>query len=318
MSNDKFFSPLKIGLFTVVLAYFLFALHQTFTLSWIGEWNRYTGSLRFEIYFEDVVGFVGITFRLTAGIIAFSAIVSYFLRKRFSKAAMFRILRLILVLEAIFWMLSFLPTAYFEVRDLFFGGALHDSSVSFVLRTFTLNALPVLVQSIALPAVLLTLVYKLNPKKTLNGAIRWALIAGTLYIVFYWLLTTTIWIQTVQVKGMTYLTSYPQNLLSVVLSAFGLLALGFYSGAVTIKYRNAQTLNQVDLRRVGAIIFFFGMYFLWNYLTWIYFGGWSSWYALFLGHNEDLWVLSLPLLGIPMLFIGPSTETTGESQPQTL
>ena len=36
------------------------------------------------------------------------------------------------------------------------------------------------------------------------------------------------------------------------------------------------------------------MYFLWNYLTWIYFGGdavWSTWYAWFLGHNLDLWML---------------------------
>ena len=29
---------------------------------------------------------------------------------------------------------------------------------------------------------------------------------------------------------------------------------------------------------------------------------WSGWYAWFLGHNMDLWALSLPLFGLPLLF----------------
>ncbi len=58
------------------------------------------------------------------------------------------------------------------------------------------------------------------------------------------------------------------------------------------------------------------MYFLWNYLTWIYFGGdavWSYWYAWFLGHNLDLWFLSLPLMGLPLLFGDWFTEKFGSA-----
>jgi hypothetical protein len=38
---------------------------------------------------------------------------------------------------------------------------------------------------------------------------------------------------------------------------------------------------------------------------WVFFGsvgGWGAWYQWFLGHNLDLWVLSLPLVGVPLLF----------------
>ena len=40
MTENKFYTPLKIGLLIVTLSYFLFALHATFELSWVGEWNR--------------------------------------------------------------------------------------------------------------------------------------------------------------------------------------------------------------------------------------------------------------------------------------
>ena len=61
-------------------------------------------------------------------------------------------------------------------------------------------------------------------------------------------------------------------------------------------------MEELKLKTIGAILIVFGLFFLWNYLTWIFFGGWSSWYAWFLGHNLDLWMLSLPLLGLPLLF----------------
>lgn len=311
MAEGKFYSPLKLGLFIVVLTYFLFALHNAFTLSWIGEWNRIGGGhFSFDIYAEDVIGFFGILSRFTAGIIAFAVIVYYFAKKNISKPATFNALRLILVLEGIYWLLGFLPTAYFGVKNLFFTGAFAHRSVMVVLHSFALNELPVLVESIVIPVLLFILAYKLSPNKPLKGAIRWGMISGTIYIFVFWLLNTTMWISVINErgKGIAYLTSYPQNLLSFILTAFGLLALGIYAAGFTIKSRNAENLNELSLRTVGAIILALGLYFLWNYLTWIYFGGWSDWYAWFLGHNEDLWILSLPLLGIPLLFTSKSQE----------
>jgi thiamine transporter ThiT len=113
------------------------------------------------------------------------------------------------------------------------------------------------------------------------------------------------WIITLLEKGTGYLTSYPQNLLSFILTALGLLALAIYTAYFTKKSSGAETLQELNLKIVGVIILALGMYFLWNYLTWIFFGGdylWSDWYAWFLGHNLDLWMLSLPLLGLPLLF----------------
>ena len=66
-----------------------------------------------------------------------------------------------------------------------------------------------------------------------------------------------------------------------------------------------EKLEMLKLKTIGVIIVVAGFYFLWNYLTWIFFGKpelWSDWYAWFLGHNLDLWALSLPLLGLPLLF----------------
>ena len=105
---------------------------------------------------------------------------------------------------------------------------------------------------------------------------------------------------------MEYL-AYPQNLLSVALTTVGLLTLTIYSAYVTAKYAKTETLQELNLRPIGVITTGLGLFFLWNYLTWIFVGGdylWSSWFAWFLGHNLDLWMLSLPLLGLPMLFSG--------------
>jgi len=84
-----------------------------------------------------------------------------------------------------------------------------------------------------------------------------------------------------------------------------LLALTLYSVYTTKKLSGTVSLQELNLKPVGVIILGLGLFFLWNYLTWIFFGGdhvWSSWYAWLLGHNMDLWMLSLPLVGLPLLF----------------
>jgi hypothetical protein len=74
-----------------------------------------------------------------------------------------------------------------------------------------------------------------------------------------------------------------------------------YTAYFTKKSAGAENLHDLKPKTLGIIILSLGMYFLWNYLTWIFFGGnylWSDWYAWFLGHTMDLWMLSLPLLGL--------------------
>jgi hypothetical protein len=100
----KFYSPLKIGFLIVALAYFLFTFHAMFTLSWIGEWEFFSGSFRFVIFVEDITAGIGIASRLVASTIAFAGIIFYFVKKGLSTQTAMKLLRLVLIGEAIFWL----------------------------------------------------------------------------------------------------------------------------------------------------------------------------------------------------------------------
>ena len=310
MTEQKFYSPLKIGLLIVALSYFLFSLHGVFTLSWIGEWSR--GSFfSFAIFAEDISGLIGLIFRFLGSLIALVAIIFYFVKKNLSKPTAHKILKVVLVFEAIYW-LGLLTTGAVDFQNLFSRGASNRTVIS-VLDSLMTGALPSLMESLAIPVALFILAYKLGPNKPLKGAIKWGLITGTIYLIVFWLLNTSMWILTIRQKGMSYLTSYPQNLLSFVLTTFGLIALAIFTAYFTKKSSGAETLQELKLKTVGAIITALGMYFLWNYLSWIFFGGdyvWSYWFAWFLGHNMDLWMLSLPLVGLPLLFINRRSKET--------
>jgi len=99
--------------------------------------------------------------------------------------------------------------------------------------------------------------------------------------------------------------SYPYVMIAFLSTIFGLLALTAYSVYATKSLSIPESVQDLNLKPIGAIILGLGLFYLWNYLTWIFFGGdhvWSSWYAWLLGHNMDLWMLSLPLVGLPLLF----------------
>ncbi len=316
MAEQKFYTPLKVGLLAVVTAYFLFTLHAMFTLSWIGEWQRIGGgSFLFTILVEDISATIGLVFRFAASIIALAAIVIYFTKKNLSKPTTYTVLRIVLVFEGIYW-LGLSATAGFSLQS--FGQFLSNSPpLSSMLNFLLLSVVPTIVEAIILPIVLFIFAFKLNPKKPFKTAIKWGLITGTLYIVVFWLINTNIWISVVRGKGIEYLwvvptqvngverlIPHPEHLVSFIATAFGLLALAIYSGYFTKKSTHIETLQDLKLGAIGKIILALGMYFFWNYFSWVFFAGnvWNDWYAWFLGHNMDLWMLSLPLVGLPLLF----------------
>jgi hypothetical protein len=299
MKENRFFSPLKIGLLMVVLSYFLFNLHGMLTLEWIGEWNRLGDGFLVEIFVEDITSFVGIIFRFAASLVALAGISFYFIKKGQLTELTMKLLRLTFVFEAIYW-LGLLSSAAYSVRGLMLTGLFNYSLVLFIGSLMSTTAL--LAGSIAIPVTLIKLYFTLNSNKLQKGAIKWGLIAGTFYILVFWLSNTSIWISAIRQKGVEYLTFHPENFLNVVLTAIGLLALSIYAAFFTKRYVRTETLER---NKIGFIVFALGMYFLWNYLTWIFFGGdwvWSIWYAWFLGHNLDLWLLSAPLVGVALMF----------------
>jgi hypothetical protein len=313
MANQNFYSPLKIAFFIVASAYFLFTFHAMFTLSWIGEWESFGDPFRFVVFVEDVAANIGLAFRLAASTIAFAGVILYFAKKGLSHLTTVKVLRLVLVGEAIYW-LGLLPSGVLPLfSTLGFATWRVDGHVSLipVLTSLLTNEIPLFVESIAIPAVLFKLAYELNPNKPVKGAIKWGLIAGAVYVLVFWLTNTALWVTAVMRQGTAYLTSYPQNLFSFVLTSIGMLALTVFTGYFAKKSVGTETVEKLDLKSVGAITTALGLFFLWNYLTWIFFGTdeiWSNWYQWFLGHNLNLWLLAIPLVGLPLLFKRKASE----------
>ncbi|MBM4400618.1 MAG: hypothetical protein FJ045_01570 [Crenarchaeota archaeon] len=305
MAELKFYSPLKIGLLIVAIAYFLFTFHAMFTLAWIGEWEYLGGGsdlISFWIFITDISAAICLVFRFIASLIAVSAGIFYFAKKRLSAPTTFKIVKWILVLEAIYW-LGLLASGVWGVLPAELAGfGTGGEGLHFNLVLLITTGIPCLVSATAIPIALFKLAFQLNPNKPMKGAIKWGLIAGTVYIFVFWLNNAGMWIVTVMSKGTEYLTTYPENLLSLGSTTIGLLALAIFTAYFTKKSVGTETLEKLKLTTLGVIITALGLYFLWNYLAWIFFGGWSDWYAWFLGHNLDLWMLSLPLVGLPLLF----------------
>jgi hypothetical protein len=292
-------SPFKVGLLTVAFSYFLFSLHDLLNFQWVGEWNNvhFNSAMRFDIFIEDISATTGLIFRAIAGVIAVCTIIFYFYKTP-STAKTFKILRVILIFEAIYW-LGLATTAVITVRSL----PLATLNVLTIFgSSLVFNAVGSVLESIVLPISLIILAVQLSPNRP-KAALKWGLIAGTVLLFVFWSTNTSSWLTTIFTKGTKYLTNYPQSMASFILTAFGLLALALYLVAFAAFSRKARSIEELDLRIVGAIILMLGLYFLWNYLSWILFGApYSVWIAWFLGHNLDLWMLSLPLIGLPLLF----------------
>jgi hypothetical protein len=308
MEPQKFYTPLKVGFLAVVIAYFLFTLHGMFTLSWIGEWEPLSEPLRTIIFVEDISATACLAFRFLASIIAFLATIWYFVKKDFSKQTAYKVLRWVLVFEGVYW-LGLLTTAGYSVQS--FGSlVIRQGSVGSLLYSWFLSVVPTVMESIVLPVCVFILAFKVNPNRPIRNVVKWGFITGTVYMVVFWLTNTSSWVGVVRQRGTEYLTAYPEHIVSFILTVFGLLALAIYTGYVAKRSAWIETLQDLKLGTIGVIITSLGLYFLWNYLSWVFLAGdtWNFWYAWLLGHNMDLWMLALPLFGLPLLFVNNNSE----------
>jgi len=166
--------------------------------------------------------------------------------------------------------------------------------------------LPCFVQGILIPAILIKLFFELNPNKPKKGAVKWALIYVTVFLFVFWLNNTGYWVATVLVKGADYITQYPINLLSFAVTIVGLLLLFLYVADFSSKWLRIGTLEKLDLRTIGAVVTLLGLYPLFIFLLWLFFGsvgGWGTWYAWFLGHGYMTFIaLPIPFISLPLLF----------------
>jgi hypothetical protein len=309
--EQKLLNPLKVGILIVAITYFLFTLHATFVLSWIGEWNYVPQSISTWILVTDVSAYAFLICRFIAATVAVAAAVLYIAKKGLAQSTLYKLARIVIVFEALYWIgllpsgiWGLVPTTYGNLRIL---GTDYGFSTSLLLST----GIPCIVASIAIPISLFLLAWKLSPNKPQRSAIKWASIAGFFYVLSLWLNNTGMWIISELQYGMSYVINTPEYLVSFVATLGGLLALAIFTAYFAKKSSKAENLQQVSVRTAGVIILALGLYFLWNYLTWVFFAGsnWNEWYAWILGHNLDLWMLSLPLVGLPLLFYSRSTKS---------
>ncbi len=238
MTTKTIYFPVKVGLLIVVASYFLFTAHELFTFQWIGEWNI-GGSFSFSIFIEDIPATIGLIFRFIGSLIAIASVIFYFSKGLPPTARVFRILRWVLVFEGIYW-LGLITTAAVSVQSLLLTVSASPTMIG-VLSLLVIGVIPSVVESIVLPITLFVFAFRLNPNKPMNKAIKWGFITGTMYIFVFWLTNTSMWVATVMQKGTGYLTSYPENLLSFILTTIGLLALAIYTAYFAKKSSGAET-----------------------------------------------------------------------------
>jgi hypothetical protein len=295
---------LRVGLLLVSLSLFSYMLYEFVN----GIINR--GPLTvFFILITDVPGCVGLGFRTAAGFIAVIAVLFYLVGRDLSRPEALMMLRLAVLFEVGYWFLSFFMAGILGLHG--FSSSL--GSLGGLISGTMENTLPCLVQSIGLTAVLVKLFFELSPKKSPRGAIKWGLIAGTFYVFVFWLNNTGNWIAAVIEKGINYILLYPANLLSFLITTVGLLLLALYAAYFSKKSIGRESLSKINMHIVGVIVTLVGLYFLGHYVMWLFLGsvgGWCTWYAWLLGHNLDLWAMSLPFVGLPLLFRKEISEHT--------
>lgn len=301
-TKQKFYSPFKIGLLVILIAFFMFTLYGLITVEWIGEWEGLEASTSFWIFITDMSSLVGLVLRFIGSLLAVVAYGYYFVKKGLSTHLADRVIKLVLIAEAVYWF-TFITSGiwgFTPILDTILGESFTIFSISFILST----GIPCLFEAIFLPFALVKIVTYFGPTEHNAKVIKWGLIAGTGYIFVWWLNNTGLWINAVIIKGTQYLINYPVNMISFVSTVLGLLTLGIVAIYFSKKSIGSQQIENLNLRIVGAIVIFAGLYYLWNYLAGILYGTelWSVWYAWLLGHNLDLWALSLPLIGISLLF----------------
>ena len=84
-----------------------------------------------------------------------------------------------------------------------------------------------------------------------------------------------------------------------------------YAAFFSRKSIGTESLAKLNIRTVGLIVTLVGLYFGVHYVMWIFLGsvgGLGSWYAWMSGHNLDLWAMSLPIVGVQLLFYRRSPE----------
>ncbi len=296
----------KIGLLVAVLSWLAYTIYWFFlSFGWIGRLSTY-GLLNSL----DILGTVGLGFRIAAALIAVLIVLKLFNKM----ASLIGLIRHALFMETLY-ALSLVPFAIFgilsPVLSLIVGDNSGISSGTGII--FLGTGIPYLVQAIVIPLGLFKLRSKLSLWSKLNAeAVKWSYVVGFFYIFFFWINYSMQWFIVLSgwtapptpARGIDYIMDYPVNMLSFLLTVVGLFAvMVFYLLSALPIIRNPT--KKPDLRKVGVTLTGLGGYFAVQialYSIFGFVGGDSIWTSVFFKHTVDLWCAALPALGIPLLF----------------
>lgn len=298
--------PLRTGIFLVLLSWFIYVVYELV----LGIYNRHT---TIPLVREDIAATVGLAFVVVASSIAVLTMLYFLVQRDLSKPELTMAARMVLFAVGVYFVLAFLPSVFVEGIP----GGFHFTDVKYFEVT-----LPCLVNGVVIPTVIAKLFLTLNPYKPPKQIIKWSFILGTVYLFAFWVNNSSYWIGTVINKGTAYITNYPINMLSFLLTTVGLFLLWLYTAYFSKKTIGKEELAHSDVSKIGLILSTTGLYLTFTLLLWFIFGsvgGWSNWYAWLLGHGYlDLWGLTLPFIGLPLLFIGKRQAQTSSKPTDPL
>jgi spore coat protein A len=299
---------IKAGLTIVVVSWLIY------TAYWTYKFAAFTPNIRFntDIFSSLSLVFltVGAAARTAAGVFGLAVLGSVW-RGKWTLTTR-RLLTVAILLEA-FYLISYFPTA---------GVGPHIGDPVLVVEA----TIPSIIEALAVPIPLFVLAFKLTKGERAYGdAIKWGCIAGVAYLFVYWVRFNAQWfatfIQTPNYNpfdgvglpghGILYVLNYPLNMFEFLLTVLGFLLLCFFSlWALLPAIRTPGT--KPSTRRIGVILLLFGAYVITIAALFGIFdhvGGHSIWSEFFAIHNVDRWLVSLPLLAIPLILHKEKNET---------
>ncbi len=283
---NKSIWTIKVGLFFVVLFWFIFTVYQ------LGEILH--GGI--EVPFTDVPATLGLGLRTVASLIALIIATLYMGKSSFSSTRALSYFRWVALFEAAYW-LSFLPSGIWGFQY---------STILYSQEFFIINTgLPCILEAIIMPSMLAVLLFKMNTKKPVQGVIKWMLITVSAYLFVFWFNYTAQWWSEIFVSGTELIWQSRLYAFEFILTIGGLLLLTIYTGIFTKNSIGADSAAKLNLRKAGSIVTIFGLYFDLLLLLWLLFpnagDALTVWPTFSVEHNPDLWMASLPLIGIPLI-----------------
>jgi hypothetical protein len=276
----------KVGLFLVVLSWFSETIYQA---------GKAIFNFQSSLAFTDLPASMGLGFRTAASFIALVTMLFFLVKRDFALPEALTSLRWVVLLEAAYWV-SLVPAAIWGFQFKFFG---YSSSF-----TIFETALPYTVEVVVMPVLLGILFFKLNLKDAGKSAIKWGLIAAAANILVLWFSYTSQWIADIMMSGPGLITNHTDNIFGFSVTVGGLFILVVYASIYARKSAGINVLTKLNLRRAGIVLTALGLFFGLDYLILVFSGVQTGyvWHIFFLYHNVDLWMVSLPLVGLPLLF----------------